>query len=49
MLAFRQPAVKSLRTAAVVIQALTFLLVVAAAGPAWSAYQHSSARSAEMA
>ncbi|MDD4675052.1 MAG: hypothetical protein PHX31_05315 [Syntrophaceticus schinkii] len=49
MLAFRQPAVKSLRTAAIVIQGLTFLLVVAAAGPAWSAYQHSSDRSAEMA
>lgn len=49
MLATRQPAVKSLRSAAIVIQALTFLLVVAAAGPAWSAYKHSSAMAAEMA
>lgn len=49
MLATRQPAVKSLRLAAIVIQALTFLLVVAAAGPAWSAYKHSSAMAAEMA
>lgn len=49
MLATRQPAVKSLRSAAIVIQALTFLLVVAAAGPAWSAYKHSSAIAAEMA
>ncbi|MDA7028537.1 hypothetical protein PJ311_18525 [Bacillus sp. CLL-7-23] len=49
MLATRQPAIKSLRSAAIVIQALTFLLVVAAAGPAWSAYKHSSAMAAEMA
>lgn len=49
MIATRQPAVKSLRSAAIVIQALTFLLVVAAAGPAWSAYKHSSAIAAEMA
>ncbi|WP_270572880.1 hypothetical protein [Bacillus glycinifermentans] len=49
MIATRQPAVKSLRAAAIVIQALTFLLVVAAAGPAWSAYKHSSAIAAEMA
>lgn len=48
MLATRQPAVKSLRSAAIVIQALTFLLVVAAAGPAWSAYKKSSAMAAEM-
>lgn len=49
MLATRQPAVKSLRSAAMVIQALTFLLVVSAAGPAWSSYKHSSAMAAEMA
>lgn len=49
MIATRQPAVKSLRASAIVIQALTFLLVVAAAGPAWSAYKHSSAIAAEMA
>ncbi|MFF3867775.1 hypothetical protein [Micromonospora sp. NPDC001898] len=49
MLATRQPAVKSLRSAAVVVQALTFLLVVGAAGPAWSAYRSSSATAAEMA
>ncbi|MEV0609605.1 hypothetical protein AB0I61_24875 [Polymorphospora rubra] len=49
MLATRQPAVKSLRSAAMVIQALTFLLVVAAAAPAWSAYRNSSATAAEMA
>lgn len=49
MLATRQPAVRSLRSAAIVIQALTFILVVAAAGPAWSAYKHSSATAAEMA
>lgn len=49
MLATRQPAVKSLRKAAVVIQAVTFLLVVGAAAPAWSAYRNSSATAAEMA
>ncbi len=49
MLATRQPAVRSLRTAAVLVQALTFLLVVSAAGPAWSAYRQSSATAAEMA
>ncbi len=49
MIATRQPAVKSLRKAAIVIQALTFLLVVAAAGPAWTAYKHSSNMAAEMA
>nr|WP_207921234.1 hypothetical protein [Micromonospora sp. KC721] len=49
MLATRQPAVRSLRSAAVVLQALTFLLVVGAAGPAWSAYRSSSATAAEMA
>jgi len=49
MLATREPAVKSLRKAAVVIQAVTFLLVVGAAGPAWSAYRNSSATAAEMA
>ncbi|WP_080635099.1 hypothetical protein [Salinispora pacifica] len=49
MLATRQPAVKSLRLAAVVLQALTFLLVVSTADPAWSAYRNSSAQAAEMA
>ncbi|HEX5595818.1 MAG TPA: hypothetical protein VFX61_07340 [Micromonosporaceae bacterium] len=49
MLATRQPAVKSLRSAAVVVQALTFLLVVGGAGPAWSAYRSSSATAAEVA
>ncbi|MEV4465861.1 hypothetical protein AB0J51_19825 [Micromonospora echinofusca] len=49
MLATRQPAVKRLRKAAVVLQTLTFLLLVAAAGPAWSAYRSSSATAAEMA
>ncbi|MBB5960705.1 hypothetical protein FHS29_007333 [Saccharothrix tamanrassetensis] len=49
MLATRQPAVRSLRTAAIVVQALTFVLVVSAAGPAWSAYQNSSAAAAETA
>ncbi|MCE7007967.1 hypothetical protein LWC34_34870 [Kibdelosporangium philippinense] len=49
MLATRQPAVRSLRSAAVVIQALTFLLVVGAAGPAWAAYQNSAATAAEAA
>ncbi len=49
MLATRQPAVKSLRSAAVVVQALTFLLVLGVAGPAWSAYRSSSAMAAEMA
>ena len=49
MLVTRQPAVRSLRSAAMVIQALTFLLVVAAAGPAWSAYKQSSSMAAEMA
>ncbi|MDR4145091.1 hypothetical protein FO511_30665, partial [Bacillus paranthracis] len=39
MLATRQPAVKSLRSAAIVIQALTFVLVVATTAPAWSAYK----------
>lgn len=49
MLATRQPAVKSLRAVAIVIQALTFVLVVATAAPAWSAYKHSSAKATEMA
>jgi hypothetical protein len=49
MLATRQPAVKSLRKAAVVIQAVTFLLVVGAAAPAWSAYRNSAATAAETA
>ncbi|MBP1916033.1 hypothetical protein [Lederbergia galactosidilytica] len=49
MLATRQPAVKSFRSTANVIQALTFVLVVATAGPAWSAYKHSSAKAIEMA
>lgn len=49
MLATRQPAVRSLRTAAIVVQALSFLLVVGAAGPAWSAYLNSSAAAAETA
>lgn len=49
MLATKQPAVKSLRSAAIIVQVLTFLLVVTSAGPAWSAYKHSSATAAEMA
>lgn len=49
MLATRQPAVKSLRAVSIVIQALTFVLVVATAAPAWSAYKHSSAKAVEMA
>ncbi|MFE7482165.1 hypothetical protein [Streptomyces sp. NPDC057552] len=49
MLATRQPAVKSLRTSAVVLQALTFVLVVGAAGPAWTAYRDSAEASAETA
>ncbi len=49
MLASRQPAVRSLRSSAIVTQMLTFILMVAAAGPAWSAYRHSSATAAEMA
>jgi len=49
MLATRQPAVKSLRSVAIVIQVLTFVLVVATAAPAWSAYKHSSVKAAEMA
>ncbi|MBS4193145.1 hypothetical protein KHA94_23875 [Bacillus sp. FJAT-49705] len=49
MLATRQPAVKSLRSVAIVIQSLTFVLVVATAAPAWSAYKHSSAKATEMA
>ncbi|MGN1400422.1 MAG: hypothetical protein ACI4XL_02870 [Bacillus sp. (in: firmicutes)] len=49
LLATRQPAVKSLRTAAIVTQALTFLLVVASIGPAWSSYKNSSVMAAEMA
>ncbi|WP_353892793.1 hypothetical protein PRVXH_002167 [Proteinivorax hydrogeniformans] len=49
MLSTRQPAIKSLRSAAIVIKAVTFLLVVATAGPAWSAYKFSSAVAVEMA
>ncbi|MGN9907775.1 hypothetical protein ACTMTJ_09495 [Phytohabitans sp. LJ34] len=49
ILATRQPAAKSLRLAAIVIQAATFVLVVATAGPAWSALERSSAIAAEMA
>lgn len=49
MLANRQPAVRSLRSAAAVVQAATFVLIVAAAGPAWSAQQRSAAVAAETA
>lgn len=49
MLATRQPAVKSLCSLSSVIQALTFLLVISAAGPAWSQYKHSTAMADEMA
>ncbi|WP_433271927.1 hypothetical protein ACQPZF_14505 [Actinosynnema sp. CS-041913] len=49
MLAMRQPAVRSLRTAAVVVQALSFLLVVSSAGPAWTAYRQASATAADTA
>ncbi len=49
VLATRQPAVSTLRSAAIVVQVLTFLLLVAAAGPTWSAHQSSSATAAEMA
>jgi hypothetical protein len=49
MLATRQPAVRSLRSAAAVVQAATFVLIVAAAGPAWSAQQRSAAVAAETA
>ncbi|WP_249308311.1 hypothetical protein [Lederbergia citrea] len=49
MLATRQPAVKSLRSVAIVIQALTFVLVVATSAPAWSAYKQSSAKATEIA
>jgi len=48
IIATRQPAVKSLRSAAIVIQSITFVLVVAAAGPAWSTYKHSSDKATEM-
>ncbi|WP_232699188.1 hypothetical protein [Brevibacillus daliensis] len=49
MLATRQPAVKSLRSVAIVIQALTFVLVVSTSAPAWSTYKQSSAKATEMA
>ncbi|MCB5934959.1 hypothetical protein LI012_06765 [Caldibacillus thermoamylovorans] len=49
MFATRQPAVKNLRSVAIVIRVLTFVLVVATAAPAWSAYKHSSAKATEMA
>lgn len=49
MLATRQPAVKSLRSVTIVVQALTFILVVASVSPVWSAYKHSSAKAAETA
>lgn len=49
MLANRQPPIKSLRSVAIVIQALTFVLVVSAVGPAWSTYQQSVAIADEMA
>ncbi|MEU4806235.1 hypothetical protein [Actinosynnema sp. NPDC023587] len=49
VLALRQPAVRSLRTAAVIVQALTFLLVVSSAGPAWTAYRQAAATAADTA
>lgn len=49
MLATRQPAVRSLRSAAAVLQVVVFLMVLAAAAPAWSAYRHSAVAAAEMA
>src|SRR5699024_4327312 len=45
----RLPAVKSLRSATIIVQSLTFLLVVAVASPALSAYKHSTAKADEMA
>lgn len=48
MLASRQPVVKSLHSTARVVQAVTFLLVLSAVGPAWSTYQQSSTVALEM-
>lgn len=49
MLATRVPAVKSLRSTAIVIKILTLLLIIATAGPAWKAFKQSEITAAEMA
>lgn len=49
MLVNRQPPVRSLRSVAIVIQALTFVLVVSSVSPAWSTYKQSLAIADEMA
>ncbi|MBT1618125.1 hypothetical protein KK090_02535 [Curtobacterium flaccumfaciens pv. poinsettiae] len=41
LIARRQPAVKSLRWTAVVVQVCTFALLIGMAGPTWAAYQGS--------
>lgn len=47
--ATRQPPVKRLRLVALIIKALTFVLVISTIGPTWSTYQQSSVVAAEMA
>lgn len=49
MIATRQPALRSLRVSAGVLQAVTFVLVLAAVGPTWSAYRNASSAAAETA
>lgn len=49
MLATRQPPVQSLRKASGAMKAVTFILVIAAAGPAWVSYRDASSAAAQQA
>lgn len=49
MLARRQPAAKSLRKVSAVLKAATFVLVIAAIGPAWAAYTDAAAAAEQQA
>lgn len=48
-LATREPSIATMRSCAVVVQSLTFLLLLGAAGPTWSALQSSEQTAAEAA
>src|SRR5690606_9254068 len=49
MFATRQPPVKRYRPVAIMIQALTFVLVISSVGSTWSIYKQSSEMAAELA
>ncbi len=49
LLARREPPVKSLRRASTILKAVTFLLVIGSAGPAWLSYRDASSVAAQQA